>query len=112
GLAAGSLTELRYFTTPTPNAANGAGQVDVSGEPIFLTASGPYTSSVTVSLQAPQVGAVIRYTLNGTAPSESSTVYAAPLNFSTTAVVRAKCFVPGLAPSTTVTRTFVVSDTV
>jgi hypothetical protein len=112
GLAGGSLTDLRYFTTPTPNAANGAGQADVSVEPIFLTAGGPYTNSVTISLQASQAGSVIRYTLNGTVPSETSTAYSAPLTVSTTAVVRAKCFVPGLAPSTTVTRTFVVSDAV
>lgn len=110
GLAAGSLSELRYFATPTPNAVNGAGASDVSPEPVFLTPSGPYTNSVTVSLQSPAVDAVIRYTVNGTDPTAASAAYVTPLTFSTSAVVRAKCFVPGLVASTTVTRTFVVMD--
>src|ERR1044071_9321310 len=81
GLAAGSLTELRYFATPTPNAPNAAGNSDVSEEPIFLTAAGPYTNSVTVTLRAPQPDAVIRYTLSTNIPSETSPAYSAPLIF-------------------------------
>jgi hypothetical protein len=110
GLAAGSLTSLRYFSTPTPNGPNSAGQPDVSDEPIFSLPGGPYVNSVTVGLSSPQPDAVIRYTLNGTEPTSTSTVYLAPLTFSTTAVVRAKCFMTGLVPSTTVTKTFTILD--
>ncbi len=111
GLAGGSLTDLRFFATPSPNAANAAGASDLSAEPVFLVPGGAYGNSVTIQLAATQPGAVIRYTTTTNEPTAASTIYTSPLTFASTTIVRAKAFVPGLIPSSTVTRTYTILDT-
>lgn len=50
--------------------------------------------------------ATIRYTLDGTEPTEASAVYSSPFTLATTAVVKARTFKPGTPPSFTATRRF------
>ena len=61
-----------------------------------------YTNSVTVKLEAKADAAVIRYTLDGSEPTERSTAYSAPITIKETTRVRATCFQPEVAPSLTV----------
>ena len=55
------------------------------------------TTNVTVSSR--QAGAVFRYTLDGTDPSETSSVYAAPVTVTTDTVFKVRAWVPGKSPS-------------
>ncbi|MGD8451503.1 MAG: family 20 glycosylhydrolase [Phycisphaerae bacterium] len=54
-----------------------------------------FDESVTVTLEAPPVDAVVRYTLDGSEPTASSPLYEKPLALSESTVVSARMFLPG-----------------
>jgi hypothetical protein len=61
---------------------------------------GAYIFSPTqISMSCPTAGAEIRYTLDGSNPTQSSTLYGAPLTISTTITVKARAFKSGSNPS-------------
>ncbi|MBO7684530.1 MAG: C10 family peptidase [Kiritimatiellae bacterium] len=66
-----------------------------------------FETSASVALTCATNGAAIYYTLDGTAPSESSTLYSAPFTITKTTTVRARAFKSGHARSDVFTRTFV-----
>ncbi|HPV14128.1 MAG TPA: FN3 associated domain-containing protein [Candidatus Cloacimonadota bacterium] len=67
--------------------------------PVISPAGGLQSGPVTVSISSTTPGAAIHYTLDGTAPNASSTVYTAPFVVSTATTVRAITIAPGFAPS-------------
>ncbi len=85
----------RYLGTPTPGAPND----DTTPRPAKVhisPKSGTFTDSVTVTLDAPEPGAEIRYTLDGSEPSlTKGQVYTAPLVLTNTTHVRAVAVVAG-----------------
>ena len=101
--------EWGYQARPTPGASNcGTVYQKVLGEPVFSTkgrvkiASGSNTR-LTLSLPegAPE-GTKIRYTLDGSEPTENSQEYTSALFFNSTKIVRAKLFCEGyLSPRST-----------
>ncbi len=105
GHAEGAPNRNGYFVVPTPGAPNGAKGEGFAPEVVFSVSSGTYTGTLEVQLSASTnapvpVGTVIRYTVDGSAPTESSPVYATPLRFTSQAVrVRARAFATGLLPS-------------
>lgn len=68
--------------------------------PSITPLSSTYLSSVTVTIEA-EPGATIRYTLDGTAPTEASLLYSAPFSTSAATVVNAKAFRVDYTPSAT-----------
>jgi hypothetical protein len=95
-----------YFPTPTPGGGNLPGYPDISESPAFSLSSQVFTSPLTLTLTA-GAGAAIRYTTNGLVPSQSSTLYTGPISFSTSTMVRARAFEPGISPSPIVSSTFI-----
>lgn len=85
-----------FYTVPTPGAPNGttgfAGQVAHS--PAFSIRGGVYTQPLSLMLSTNQ-GGLVRYTLDGSAPTEESAAYTQPLWIDSTTVVRASVFQPG-----------------
>ena len=85
-----------YFSTPTPGAAN-----PINGPPVVGAVSvdvdrGFYSSSFDLTLTTETADAEIRYTTNGSKPTElTGLVYTAPITISTTTVVRASAFLDG-----------------
>ncbi len=77
--------------------------------PVITPAGGTFTGSVTVSASTRTRGAEIRYTLDGTDPTQSSLLYAEPFELTATAVVKAKAFLAGLTESETTTAGFTES---
>jgi hypothetical protein len=68
--------------------------------PLISPASGIYEGSVTVSLSTTTAGATIRYTTDGSAPTEShGDVYTAPFTLSASDTVRAVAILTGWLPS-------------
>lgn len=110
GIAPGTTSDLRYFGVPSPNLANSGGSPDVSIAPTFSLPGGPYTNNISVTLSSPQADAVIRYTLNGSDPTTTSTIYAGPIGVASTTVIRARAYVTGLIASPILTRTYTILD--
>ena len=55
------------------------GTTHVAADPIFNPLPGTYTSTQNVSLSSATTGAIIYYTVDGSTPTHSSTVYSAPI---------------------------------
>ena len=78
-------------------------------EPPTITASAPRFSqplTITLSTKTSTPNAVVRYTMDGTEPTEASPVYTAPLTITATTVVKARVFAKDMPPSFTATRKF------
>ncbi len=128
---------LVFFTSATPGARNTLGSQPVLNAPSFSHEAGFYATGFELGIATDQPGVTIRYTLDGSEPTETSPVYSSPLRienrtgpasgnllirttnpynawytpegwvFRGTAV-RAKAFRAGYVPSPTVTGTYFV----
>ncbi len=99
---------FRYFKSDTYTSQqpvqlykknNGSQQQETVATPTFDPAAGTYYESQSVSLNCATDGAVIRYTLDGSDPTESSTEYSTALNISETTTVKAKAWKEGYEAS-------------
>ncbi len=82
---------LRFFSPPTPGAANTGGYDGVVEPPAFSTGRGFYDNPVAVTLTCPTPQAQIRFTTDGSKPSSTAgTLYnGQPIPVSTTSKLRA-----------------------
>ena len=111
GRAEDGGSKMGYMLKPTPSAANTGGVVDnkkILGEPVFSKPGNIYPTNtrVAVTLSLPEgapEGTVIRYTLDGTEPTEQSPLYEKALvAFNSNMIIRAKLFCEGyLSPRST-----------
>ena len=105
GHTEGAATRQGYFTSPTPGAPNSTRGDGFAPDVEFSVPGGTYTNA-TLSLALgfatntpAATNSVIRYTVDGTVPTEASPAYSGPLNFTNLAVqVRARAFAAGLFP--------------
>ena len=74
-------------------------QVLVVQNPISTLESGYYFYGTPLELYTPTAGASIRYTTNGTEPTQSSTLYTGQISITTDFTLKAKAFKTGFAPS-------------
>ena len=66
----------KFFAVHTPGAANtGTGYESILTPPAFSVAGGVFTSNVALELSTTQAEAVVRYTLDGSEPTETSPIY-------------------------------------
>ncbi|MHC4742377.1 MAG: lamin tail domain-containing protein, partial [Planctomycetota bacterium] len=100
----------QYFTLPTPGVINRPGFERMSGVPYFSHPGGTFVESLALILSTPAQGAVIRYTTDGTVPTEASPQYTAPITLTTTTEVMARLYEPFKAPGAFVSRTYVALD--
>jgi hypothetical protein len=93
------------FYTPTPAASNNQSQPYSSYllPPVLSVPSGIYNTSISVSITNPNpAGTEIRYTLNGSDPDTSSTLYTGmPVQIFFSGVLKAKAFSTTAIPSQT-----------
>jgi hypothetical protein len=87
--------------TGTPKSA--AGQV---ATPSITGNDGDFVTSKTITITTTTEGASIYYTLDGTAPTTSSTPYSDPFNITETTTVRALAVKDGLTDSDIASKTF------
>ncbi len=80
------------YTNPTPNAPNGGGIAGYALEPEFDLEAGYYPTAINLNLTSPSPNTEIRYTLDSTEPTATSTLYTGPLNIAATSVVKAAAF--------------------
>lgn len=76
--------------------------------PIFTPGTGTYADSVTFTLACATDNSEIRYTMDGTEPTETSTLYTAPVTLTATTTVKAKAFKTTWLASETATSVYTV----
>ena len=106
----GKTRTLGFLETPTPNQINSGAQA--AGPPAedvqFNKTGGVFSGSTSLSiLPALSPAAVVRYTTNGTIPTESSSAYSSAFNITNTTTVRARVFEPDQLPGEIKSRTLI-----
>ena len=106
------VAERRYFTSPTPGAANTGGSLDFVEDVAISHEPGFYDEPLEVELACATPGALIRFTTNGSAPSlDIGETYSRPLLVDDTTVLRVGAFRENFEPSYIDTRTYLFLDT-
>jgi chitinase len=77
--------------------------------PTFSPDGGTYSSTQNVAISCATTGATIRFTVDGSEPSSSSTLYSSQILVSTTTTIKAKAFVAGITDSDTASATYTIS---
>jgi len=110
GRQTNAAANWKLFTTPTPNAANAGGINFYTATPVFSVVPGFYGGTQNVAITCPNGAATIRYTVDGSVPTTTSTLYAGPVSISATTVLRAKAFSAD-EPSLTQSGTYFINVT-
>jgi len=97
GLTASGIATAEYVITNYT-------QLDA---PTFSPAAGTYTGAQDITITAAD-GATIRYTLDGTDPTETSTEYTAAIRISSDKTIKAKAWMDGYLPSDVATADYVI----
>ena len=105
----GGTTGHRRIATFTINYSAGGGQQTVA-TPTFSPAGGTYSETQNVTISCATTGATIYYTLDGTAPTTSSSVYSAPIAISQTTTVKAMATKTGMSNSNVATATYTIQQ--
>ncbi|MEZ5195984.1 MAG: CotH kinase family protein [Bacteroidales bacterium] len=101
---------LAWFATPTPLAANNTAAYFSSQRnepPQFSILSGFYNSNSELTMNTPSGGNTIRFTSDGSYPTENSEIYTGPILLTEIAVIRAKTF-GDLLPSEETTHSYLI----
>ena len=105
--------EIGIFIQATPGKSNQTSQAYTQGfsvQPKINFPAGFYPASVEIVLTSDEPNAIIRYTLDGSDPSESSGRYSSPFRIQATKSLRARSFTPGKLPSEIVTATYFINE--
>lgn len=102
-----------YYATATPNTANITEFFTgfAANEPQFNYRGGIYNSNLSIIFST-DMGGVIRYTLDGSAPTLSSPVYASPITVNNTTVIRARIFKPEMVPGPIITNSYFINESI
>ena len=113
--ATATLKAIAYKTGMTDSTVT-TGQYTISppqvAAPTFNPGAGTYTSPQTVAITTTTSGASIRYTTDGSTPSETAgTLYSSPVSISTTATLKAIAYKSGMTDSTVTTGQYTINST-
>ena len=105
---------VRYFPLPTPGGPNGTSTVlGYVADTTFSHDRGFYDAPFLLTITSATPGATIRYTTDGTAPTETTgTIYTAPISIATTTVVRAMAYFSGMQSTNVDTQTYIFANDV
>lgn len=78
--------------------------------PTITPSGGTFADPVEITLSTSTPDAQLRYTLDGSEPDSTSTLYTGPFTVSTDTIVKAKAFKNGLNPSSTQSALFIIGD--
>ena len=84
----------KVCASPTPNASNIAGNTFIrySATPTFNLLPGFYTGNQQIQLSTTEPNSIIRFTLDGTEPTISSSPYIGPISITAVTVIKAATF--------------------
>ena len=119
GVTLGADTQLKVFN----EQCNGDKATDYASElklvippqtvatPAFSPAGGTYAGTQSVSLSCDTAGATIRYTINGSEPTQDSAVFTGSITVSETTTIKAKAFQAGMVASSVASATYTIHAT-
>jgi hypothetical protein len=93
-----SPTVLGFFPQPTPGAQNSTGGAGFAPPVSFNRPGGTFIAAFGLTLSTPIPAAEIRYTTDGTVPSQASPLWTTPLSITNSTLLRARAFQSGLLP--------------
>lgn len=102
-----------YISPPTPGQMNIASYPDVAPKVQFSIPAGVYTNDVLyLDLSTPMSGAQIRFTLNGSNPTENSPIFTNgnPIRITQSVMVVAQATVPGFFPGPYTSSSYTMLD--
>jgi hypothetical protein len=106
--ASPGATYARYFTPPTPGAANGFGYLGLVDDTKFSMDRGFYDTPFTVAITSATASASIYWTTNGSIPSPTNgTLYTTPVSITGTRALRAAAFLTNYVPSIPDAQTYI-----
>ena len=103
---------LFYYSQGTPGETNGMGFTGFAEKPSFTVSGGLYDrplegdNGVTIAVPA---NATVRYTTDGSDPTQASALYTGPIEVEKTTTIRARAFRDGVEPSQVVSQTYLIS---
>jgi len=109
-IASPSLLRVLAFVTGREPGAIGRADYELRpATPTVTPGTGLYTAAQSVVLATSTPDAALRYTTDGTDPTEASTFYAASFTVDTLTTVKARAFLSGWAPSAVAEASFTFS---
>jgi hypothetical protein len=101
------ILDTGYFDAPTPGRVNSELSLDLVADPVFDRTRGFYDTPVDVLIQSATPDAHIRYTTDGSIPTETHGQMAlGPIHIDRTTTLRAVAFREAWRPSQVVTHTY------
>ncbi|QNM86375.1 CotH kinase family protein [Polaribacter pectinis] len=112
GISKTSGDIVSYIET-TPGLENSSQEFlgSVQNEVTFSHDSGVINSAISLVLSGTTSQQVIRYTINGDTPTESSAMYTTPIQINATTTVKARIFSTNYIPSAVYTKSYVYNGT-
>jgi chitinase len=102
------------FGTTTTNTitvnVNNGGSIQTVAAPVVSPAGGTYATEQNVTASCATEGATIRYTTDGTEPTENSTIWSGVLTISHSTTIKLKAFKTGMNNSTVAAATYTISS--
>ena len=105
--------QIGLFTKTTPGKSNNKRTAYVDGYtalPFISPEAGYYDSPIEVKIYTTESNASIRYTLDGSEPTNNSTIYSSAITIKKTQTIRARSFVPGKIPGMASSSTFLIGE--
>jgi hypothetical protein len=100
-----------YFSQSTQGGSNVSAPVyQQAPAPEFSIPGGRYAGTQSVTLSVPQAVYTIRYTLDGSEPTEASTQYTKPISISKTTALKARSFGYGMVSSPVIANTYFIKE--
>ena len=113
-LTSTTTIKARAFKSGWTTSTIIAGRYTITGTvstPTFSPDPGTYAPPVDVSLSSATDSAVIRYTTDGSTPTELSHGYSSPMRVETTVTIKARAYLSGWTPSEVATSTYTIDPT-
>lgn len=106
-------SQWRFFTPPSPGRANSSnGSMGFAESAVATLPAGRYSAPVSLQLIPTHLDAEIRYTLDGSEPTQASLLYSGPIPINQTSVIRSRTYRDGFLPSSISTRSYVIRDSI
>ncbi len=102
---------LVYYDEPTPGSHNAPASISGHANEVAVSIPGGLSDSpVTVEITVESADAAIRYTIDGSEPTETSEEYTAEVVIDTTTVLRTRAFEVGKFPGPVATNTYIINE--